>query len=443
MSEKMIQEQERKQMTIAEQKTASVLARKKQYLLPCVYHFYQRPPVIVRGQGVYLHGSDGKAYMDFFSGVSVNHLGHCHPAVTAAICAQAATLCHTTTIYLTEPMLELAERLVAIAPVAGGKVFFCAGGSEANETAAMVAQNYTGRGGYASLLNSLHGNSKLTLSLTGVGFWKTDLSPLPAVVHGPAPYCYRCPFGLREESCSLECADALEKTIAAAAVPVGCFFLEIIQANGGIVVPPSRWFARLKEILARHRILLVVDEVQTAFGRTGRMFASEHFALQPDIITVAKSIGGGLPMGAAIISEEVAARFTQPRASTFGGNPVVAKAGCAVLAVIDKEDLVANASRLGDVLQTGLRRLQERHACIGDVRGLGLMVGCELVSADGGPAAKMTDALLEEMKDAGFILGKGGQQRNVLVFMPPLIIDEEGIVRVLQALDGVLQKNVT
>lgn len=427
-------------MEIAEQKTASILARKKQVLLPCVYHFYRRPPVIVRGQGLYLYDSDGKAYVDFFSGVSVNHLGHCHPAVTAAICAQAATLCHTTTIYLTEPMLELAERLVAIAPTVGGKVFFCAGGSEANETAAMVAQNYTGRGGYAALENSLHGNSKLTLSLTGVGFWKTDLSPLPSVVHGPAPYCYRCPFGLREESCSLECADALEKTIAAAVVPVGTFFLEIIQANGGIVVPPSRWFARLQEILARHRILLVVDEVQTAFGRTGRMFASEHFALQPDIITVAKSIGGGLPMGAAIISDEVAAPFTHPRASTFGGNPVVAKAGCAVLTTIDKEDLVANAARMGDVLQTGLRSLQERYACIGDVRGLGLMVGCELVLPDGEPAAEMTDTLLEAMKDVGFILGKGGQQRNVLVFMPPLIIDEEGIVRVLQALERVLKK---
>lgn len=427
-------------MEIAEQKTASILARKKQVLLPCVYHFYRRPPVIVRGQGVYLYDGDGKAYMDFFSGVSVNHLGHCHPAVTAAICAQAATLCHTTTIYLTEPMLELAERLVAIAPVAGGKVFFCGGGSEANETAAMVAQNYTGRSGYAALDNSLHGNTKLTLSLTGVGFWKTDLSPLPAVVHGPSPYCYRCPFGLCEESCSLECADALEKTIAAAAVPIGTFFLEIIQANGGIVVPPPRWFARLQEILARHRILLVVDEVQTGFGRTGRMFASEHFALQPDIITVAKSIGGGLPMGVSIISDEVAARFTHPRASTFGGNPVVAKAGCTVLATIDKEDLVANASRMGDVLQTGLWSLQERYACIGDVRGLGLMVGVELVLADGEPAAAMTDVLLEKMKDAGFLLGRGGQQRNVLVFMPPLIIDEEGIARVLRALERILEK---
>jgi 4-aminobutyrate aminotransferase-like enzyme len=421
------------------EETSSVLLRKKQFLLPCVYHFYKQPPVIVRGEGLYLYDSDGKAYLDCFSGVSVNHLGHCHPAVTAAICEQAKTLCHTTTIYLTEPMLELAEQLVSIAPLGDGKVFFCASGSEANETAAMVAQNYTGRGGYAALENSLHGNSKLTLSLTGVGFWKTDLTPISAVVHGPAPYCYRCPFGQSEENCSLECADALEETISSAPVPVGTFFLEIIQANGGIVVPPPKWFARLKEILVRHQLLLVVDEVQTAFGRTGRMFASEHFDLQPDVVTVAKSIGGGLPMGAAIIAAPVAECFTHPRASTFGGNPVVAKAGCAVLNTIKGEDLVANASRMGELLLAGLRQLQDQHVIIGDVRGLGLMVGVELVTASREPAAEETDAILEKMKDAGVILGKGGQSRNVLVFMPPLIIGEEGIVSILNTLADVLK----
>lgn len=426
-------------MAREQNKVSSVLSRKKQLLLPCVYHFYKHPPVIVRGEGVYLYDSDDKAYLDCFSGVSVNHLGHCHPAVTDAICKQAKTLCHTTTIYLTEPMLELAEQLVAIAPLDDGKVFFCASGSEANETAAMVTQNYNGRSGYAALENSLHGNSKLTLSLTGVGFWKTDLTPIPAVLHGPAPYCYRCPFDQNEENCSLECSDALEETISSSAIPVGAFFLEIIQANGGIVVPPQKWFVRLKEILARHQLVLVVDEVQTAFGRTGRMFASEHFGLQPDVVTVAKSIGGGLPMGAAIIAGPVAERFTHPRASTFGGNPVVAKAGCAVLNTLENENLVANASRMGDLLMTGLRQLRDKYSIIGDVRGLGLMVGVELVTADRDPAAEEADAILEKMKDAGFIIGKGGQNRNVLVFMPPLIIDEEGINSILNTLADVFK----
>jgi len=421
-----------------EKNILSVLARKKQFLLPCVYHFYKHPPVFTRGQGLYLYDSKGKAYLDFFSGVSVNHLGHCHPAITAAIREQAEILCHTTTIYLTEPMLELAEKLVSIAPLADGKVFFCTSGSEANETAAMVAQNHSGKSGYAALKNSLHGNSKLTLSLTGVDFWKTDLSPIPAVVHGPAPYCYRCPYGLNEKDCSLECADALEKTISSAKIPVGAFFLEIIQANGGIVVPPAKWFVRLKEILARLQLLLVVDEVQTAFGRTGRMFASEHFDLQPDIISVAKSIGGGLPMGAAIISGHVAEHYTHPRASTFGGNPVVAKAGCAVLNTITTDDLVVRASQMGDFLQTGLRRLQDKYSIIGDIRGLGLMIGVELVTADKRPAVNETNAILEKMKDRGYILGKGGQDRNVLVFMPPLIIGEEEITSLLDNLADVL-----
>lgn len=425
-------------MEIDQQRVTSVLERKKQFLLPCTYHFYKRPPVLVRGQGLYLYDSDDKAYLDFFSGVSVNHLGHCHPAVSAAICEQAGTLCHTTTIYLTEPMLELAQRLVSVAPLGDGKVFFCASGSEANETAALVAQNYSGKSGFAALDNSLHGNSKFTLSLTGVGFWKTDLAPIPAVVHGPAPYCYRCPFDQSEKNCNLACAEALEKTIRAAAVPIGALFVEIIQANGGIVVPPPKWFARVKEILARHQVLLVVDEVQTGFGRTGRMFAAEHFDLQPDIVTVAKSIGGGLPMGAALVSGHVAESFTHPRASTFGGNPVVAKAGCAVLTTIRNENLIANAARMGDVLQAGLRQLQERHAVIGDVRGLGLMVGVELVNADKAPATETADAMIEQMKDAGFILGKAGQGRNVLVLMPPLIIGEAEIARTLDALDHVL-----
>jgi 4-aminobutyrate aminotransferase-like enzyme len=433
-------EMENKQMESHDVDVLPVLARKKQVLVPCVYHFYKHPPVFVRGEGLYLYDSTGKAYLDFFSGVSVNHLGHCHPAITEAICRQANTLCHTTTIYLTEPMIELAELLVSIAPVKDGKVFFCASGSEANETAAMITQNYTGRGGYIALENSLHGNSKLTLSLTGVDFWKTDQTPISAVVHGPAPYCFRCPFDQKEESCSLECADALEKIISSARIPVGTFFLEIVQANGGIVVPPPKWFQRLKEILSRHQLLLVVDEVQTAFGRTGRMFASDHFDLQPDVVTVAKSIGGGLPMGAAITSGSLAERFTHPRASTFGGNPVVAKAGSAVLDTIRKEDLVTHAALMGERLKTGLHQLQKKYAIIGDVRGLGLMIGVELVGADKEPATDETDTILEEMKDSGFILGKGGQGRNVLVFMPPLIIDSDGIDATLMTLDTILTK---
>ncbi len=421
-------------------KTQSILDRKKQHLIPCVYHFYRNPPVFEKGEGCYLYDHNGKSYLDLFSGVSVNHLGHCHPAVTSAITGQAAQLCHTTTIYLTKPMLDLAEKMVSMAPVAGGKVFFCASGTEANETAAFLAQRSAGKEGLAALENSLHGNSLLTLSLTGIDFWKSGLQPVESVVHAPAPYCFRCPFDRQAADCDLACARQLETVISSAHHPVAALFIEIIQANGGIVVPPARWFERLKKIITEYNLLLVVDEVQTALGRTGRMFACEHFGLTPDIITVAKSFGGGLPLAAAIASDDVAASFTGARASTFGGNLVAAKAGMAVIDTIQGQDLPAAAQEKGEFLKAGLLELQRRYPVIGDVRGLGLMLGAELVKKDRTPAPRLTDDILEDMKDAGFILGKAGQARNVLVFMPPLIVSKADLEQMLKALDTVLEK---
>jgi 4-aminobutyrate aminotransferase-like enzyme len=425
---------------MASKTTREILDRKGKHLIPCVYHFYRNPPVLARGEGPYLFDRDGKKYLDLFSGVSVNHLGHCHPAVTRAIREQAATLCHTTTLYLTEPMLDLAEKMVAIAPVDEGKVFFCASGSEANETAAFLARRRTGHNGFAALENSLHGSTALTLSLTGIAFWKTDLSPVGGVVHAPAAYCYRCPFGKAENTCGLECAGELERVIANAREPVAALFIEIIQANGGIVVPPVKWFNRLKEIIAEQGILLIVDEVQTALGRTGRMFACEHFDLKPDIIAVAKAFGGGLPLGAAIASDDVAAGFSAPRASTFGGNLVAARAGCAVIDTVRGENLIQQAQVKGNLMASGLGELKRRYPVIGDVRGLGLMMGAELVGENRAADPRLTDDILESMKDKGFILGKAGQGRNVLVFMPPLIVAPADIGRALDALDGILQK---
>ncbi len=420
--------------------TQEILDRKRNLLIPCVYHFYRNPPVLVEGDGCRLYDRDGKEYLDMFSGVSVNHLGHCHPAVKEAIVRQASTLCHTTSIYLTEPMLDLAEKIVAVAPVDRGKVFFCASGSEANETAAFLSWKHTGKKGLAALENSLHGNTALTLSLTGIGFWKNDLDPVETVIHAPAPYCYRCPFGKEEKSCDLECALQLEGVIADAREPVAALYIEIVQANGGIVVPPEKWFERLKQIVARQRVLLVADEVQTALGRTGRMFASEHFDLKPDIVSVAKSFGGGLPLGAVVASDEVAEKFTGPRASTFGGNLVAARAGCAVVDTVLEERLAQKAATKGQFLKSRLLELKRKYPLIGDVRGLGLMMGAELVGQDKSPEPQIADDVLEAMKDDGFIVGKAGQGRNVLVFMPPLIVSTNDIELAMDALDSILEK---
>jgi 4-aminobutyrate aminotransferase-like enzyme len=416
-----------------------ILRKKREFLIPCVYHFYAAPVQIVRGEMQYLYDHTGKRYLDCFAGVSVVNCGHCHPDIVAALAAQAAVLQHTSSIYLTQPVVDLAEALAAIAPGRLRKSFFCASGTEANEGAALLAALATGRSEYISLSHALHGRTKLAISLTGLAMWRTDTSPVGGISFAPSPYCYRCPFGSRLEVCGLACADAVETIIkTTTSGQVAAMFVEPIQGNGGIITPPPGYFRRLREILDRYGILLVVDEVQTGFGRTGRMFAIEHYGVEPDVMTMAKALANGAPVGAFITRDELAARFTRPSASTLGGNPVTAVAAFATLEVIAREDLAGRAAALGGQLKAGLLALQERHPLIGDVRGLGLMLGAEFVRADSSPAAAETDAVLEKMKDRGFLVGKNGLHRNVLAFQPPLVITREDIDDLLGALDDVL-----
>ncbi|MDR7868709.1 MAG: aspartate aminotransferase family protein [Sporomusaceae bacterium] len=416
-----------------------ILRKKHQYLIPCVYHFYAEPMQIVRGEMQYLFDHTGRRYLDCFAGVSVVNCGHCHPDIVKAVCEQAATLQHTTTIYLTQPIVDLAERLAAIAPGRLGKSFFCASGSEANEGAALLASLATGRNEFISLRQGLHGRTKLAMSLTGLQMWRADTSPVGGVSFAPNPYCFRCPLGSRRDGCDLACADAVETLIkTTTSGQVAAMFVEPIQGNGGVITPPPGYFQRLREILDRYGVLLVVDEVQTGFGRTGRMFGIEHFGVEPDIMTMAKALANGTPVGAFITNDELAAKFTRPSASTLGGNPVTASAALATLDVIAKHGLADRAAILGDRLKAGLTALMERHPVIGDVRGLGLMLGAELVRPDNAPAAAETDLVLEMMKDRGFLVGKNGLYRNVLAFQPPLVVSAADIDDLLTALDDVL-----
>ncbi len=415
------------------------MRKKHQYLIPCVYHFYAEPMQIVRGEMQYLYDHAGKRYLDCFAGVSVVNCGHCHPEIVKAVCEQAATLQHTTTIYLTEPIVELAERLAAAAPGRLGKSFFCASGSEANEGAALLAALATGRHEFISLRHALHGRTKLAMSLTGLQMWRADASPVGGVSFAPNPYCFRCPLGSRRDGCDLACADAVETIIkTTTSGQVAAMFVEPIQGNGGVITPPTGYFKRLREILDRYGVLLVVDEVQTGFGRTGKLFGVEHFGVEPDIMTMAKALANGTPVGAFITNDELAAKFTRPSASTLGGNPVTAAAALATLDVIAKYGLADRAVILGDRLKAGLTALMARHPVIGDVRGLGLMLGAELVRPDNAPAAAETDLVLEMMKDRGFLVGKNGLHRNVLAFQPPLVVSAEDIDNLLTALDDVL-----
>lgn len=416
-----------------------ILEKKKEYIMPCLGHFYKEPMQIVRGSMQYLYDTTGKEYLDLFAGVSVINCGHCNPEITNKICEQVKTLQHVCNIYLTENFVNLAEELADITPGDLQKAFFCSTGTEANEGAALLASIYTGNSEFICLRNGLHGRTKLTMSMTGISMWRTDPNPVGGINFAPNPYCYRCPLGKTYPACDLACANAIEDVIKTnTSGNVAAFFAEPIQGNAGIITPPKGYFKRVKEILDQYNILFAVDEVQTGFGRTGKMFAIENFDVTPDIMTVAKALGNGTPISAFIATAKIANTYTRPGASTLGGNPVSSTAALATLEYLRKNNLPQNALERGAQLKAGLMRLQEKYPFIGDIRGLGLMVGAEIVHADKTPAGQEVDIILEKMKNLGFIIGKNGIERNVIAFQPPLIITEENIDTMLINLDDVL-----
>ncbi|MBQ2114901.1 MAG: aspartate aminotransferase family protein [Selenomonadales bacterium] len=417
----------------------TILEKKKEYIMPCLGHFYQEPMQLVRGDMQYLYDSTGKEYLDCFAGVSVINCGHCNPAITDRICEQVKTLQHVCNIYLTDPFVRLAERLAEVTPGDLKKTFFCSTGTEANEGAALLATVATNNSEFISLRNGLHGRTKLTMSMTGISMWRTDPNPVGGINFAPNAYCYRCPLGKRFPECDYACANAIEDIIKTnTSGRVAAMIAEPIQGNAGIVTPPPGYFKRVKEILDRYGILLIIDEVQTGFCRTGKMFAIENYGISPDIMTMAKALGNGTPISAFIATEKVANTYTKPVASTLGGNPVSSTAALATLDYLIDNKLADNALARGAQLKAGLADLQKKYPIIGDIRGMGLMVGAELVHADNSPASTETDIILEEMKNRGFIVGKNGVARNVLAFQPPLVITEQNINDLLDALDVVL-----
>ena len=416
-----------------------IIEKKKKYIMPCLAHFYKEPRQFVRGSMQYLYDSEGKKYLDCFAGVSVINCGHCNPEINKKVTEQVNTLQHVCNIYLTENFVNLAEKLAEVTPGNLQKSFFCSTGTEANEGAALLAQIYTGKSEFIALKNGLHGRTKLTMSLTGIGMWRTDPNPVGGINFAPNPYCYRCPLGKKHPECNLACADAIEDIIkTATSGQPAAFIAESIQGNAGIVVPPKGYFQRVKEILSHYGALFIDDEVQTGFARTGKMFAIENFDVVPDIMSMAKALGNGAPISAFISTAEIADTYTRPGASTLGGNPVSSTVGLAVLEYIEEHKLVENANARGEQLRKGLKELQQKHPIIGDIRGLGLMDGAEFVKPDGSPAPEELDKVLEAMKDRGFIIGKNGIGRNVMAFQPPLVITEDDINEVLNALELVL-----
>jgi 4-aminobutyrate aminotransferase-like enzyme len=401
--------------------TEHLLSLKANYLVPCVYHFYKTPPVLVRGAGVYLFDTSGRRYLDCYSGVTVMSAGHSNPEIIEPAIEQLRLLQHTTTIYLTEPMLELARVVAQYTPPGLRRSFFCASGSEANEGALLLATLATGRTDTVFLHDSLHGRTKWAMSTTGLEMWRTDPKPLATAHAVPGP---RHPASLTK----LE--ELLRRETIAAVIA------EPVQGNGGIVVPDKDYWPRLRRLCDRYGTLLIADEIQTAWNRTGRWFATEHWGVTPDIVTVAKALGNGFPIAAYVTTDALAAKYTRPGASTFGGNLVACRAALATLAFHEKHQLGARATELGARLMGRLRELA--HPAIAEVRGVGLMIGVELRDSDQISAAARTDALLEAMKDAGFLLGKTGPGRNVLTWMPPLVVNASDLDEAVSALSTAL-----
>ena len=377
----------------------------------------------------------GKEYLDFFAGVSVMNCGHCNPEILEKTIQQMQTLQHTTIIYLTEEMVQLAEKLASVLPGDLRRSFFCCTGSEANEGAMLLARLYTGKNEFIALENGLHGRTYLTMSATGIPMWRADPDLSPKVHFAKTVWDSNTDL---EQAAKASIESIKEIIQTRGANHMAALIAEPIQGNGGIITPPAWYFKELKQLLEEHGILLIIDEVQTGFARTGKMFAIEHYDVVPDIMTVAKALGNGMPISAFCTTDEVAKAFTKPSASTLGGNPVSSATALAVLDYIEKYELCETAAHLGEMLKKGLIALQAKYSLIKDVRGIGLMLGAELVKEDGQPASEETDVMLEKLKDRGIIVGKNGLNRNVLAFQPPLVITEANVQTLLHELDEVL-----
>jgi 4-aminobutyrate aminotransferase-like enzyme len=399
---------------------AELIENKRRHIWPCVFHFYQDPPILTRGKGAYLYDDQENRYLDCYSGVGVTSAGHGNREILDAVTLQVERLVHTTTIYITEPMLELSERLSELLPGDLDTSFFCASGSEANEAAILLATLATGRSDLVTFELGLHGRTKAAMSATALPMWRTDPSLLDTVHHAPK---------LTDPNCLIEVRRLLERFEVAAVM------LEPIQGNGGIQVPPKEFLPELKRLCEKFDTLLIADEVQTGINRTGTWLACEHSNVQPDIVTLAKGLGNGFPIAAAVTSHELAAAYSRPGASTFGGNPVSAAAALAVLRFHEQHKLGKRSRELGELLMCELQSRLRDEPCVGEIRGRGLMIGIDVQTCEGTPDADRTGLLLESLKDEGYLLGRTGIDRNVLTIMPPLVVAREALLELAFTLE--------
>jgi alanine-glyoxylate transaminase/(R)-3-amino-2-methylpropionate-pyruvate transaminase len=420
-----------------------LIAMRKQFTNPAVFTLYKEPLLIVEGHMQYLYDETGRRYLDLYAGIVTISVGHCHPKVIKAVKDQVDTLQHATTIYLHPNFPLLAKKLASKMPKGLDVTYFTNSGSEADDLAVMMARLYTGNSDVIALRNGYHGGSPGTMGLTAMNTWKFPGSSGGAVHHAINPDPYHSPFkGTPEEIATMSANDIRDLIRTSTPGKVAAFIAESIQGAGGVMHGARNYLKEVYAIVHEAGGLCIADEVQTGFGRTGEHYwGFQNFDVVPDFVTMAKGIGNGVPLGAVTTRMDIAKSLAQKlHFNTFGGNPVSMAASLAVLDVIDEEGIQANAKKLGARFKSGLERLAKSHKIIGDVRGMGLMLGVEMVRDRGTkePAKEETADILEAAREMGVLVGKGGMNGNVLRIKPPMCITEADVDFALDVLSNSL-----
>jgi 4-aminobutyrate aminotransferase-like enzyme len=422
-----------------------VINLQKQYIMPCVEVWHDI--VFVKGEGAILEDTDGKKYIDCFAGVAVVNAGHCHPKIVSAMKEQLDMLTHLSTLYYTEPMPRLAKKLSEIAPMDKGRVkktFFCNSGTEANEHAVTLAKKYTKKNEFIGMQCGFYGRGGVTMSLSGLGAWREGLGPfMPGILHAPSYYCYRCPMNHFEgpPECDYACVQYIEHMLKTeTSGKVAAFVAEPILGIGGCIPAPPEYFRRVKEILDKNEILMVIDEVQTGFGRSGALFTIQHYGVEPDIMSMAKGLGSGIPIGAIIAKASIADSYAGPHFSTFGGNPLSCAAAIANIDIIMEEKLTENADKVGNHILKRLDELAKDSKILDAPQGKGLMIGVEVVSDKKNRTPAKDEVLATMMNESakrGVIIGRGGLFYNRIRLQPPLTMTIDQADKALDVLGEV------
>ncbi len=425
---------------LLDEKKTDIVREYKEHIWPAAATYYEQPLVIDHGDGMYVWDDRGNRYLDCFGGVLTVSIGHANRDVNRAIHDQIDKVSHTSALYINQPAAELATKVAEIAPGTLNTSFFTNSGTEADETAMLLARLYTGRQEIIALRHAYHGRSMLAISAAGHSTWRHGGTHVPGIKHAYAPYCYRCPFGLSYPDCGVKCAQDVEDLILTTTDgKIAAFIAEPILGVGGFIVPPKEYFTIVRDIIKRYGGIFICDEVQTGWGRTGDKWCGiEHWDVEPDVMTFAKGMGNGSPIGCTTTTDEIAKAFPGLTFSTFGGNPVATAAAAATIRYIEEHDLPRNATVVGGYLRERLNALQEKYPVIGDVRGMGLMQGIECVSdrKTKEPAPKAVLKVFEETRKRGVLIGKGGLFGNVIRLGPPLIATKADMDVLVDALDA-------